>query len=94
MKWTGSDYATRYSISNPNDSATWQKMAAIKMNILRRMDSEPVGVRVCCIKFVQKVVQTQTPGMIADPRVRFLHSPIRVYGQPANMKMGIATGAK
>ena len=24
----------------------------------------------CCIKFVQKVVQVQTPGVVADPRVR------------------------
>ena len=24
----------------------------------------------CCIKFVQRVVQIQTPGVIADPRVR------------------------
>lgn len=24
----------------------------------------------CCIKFVQKVILVQTPGMIADPRVR------------------------
>lgn len=45
-------------------------MAAIKSNILRRMDSAPAGVRICCIKFVQRVVQTQTPGLIADPRVR------------------------
>lgn len=47
-------------------------MAAIKSNILRRMDSAPPSVRVCCIKFVQRVVQTQTPGLIADPRVQSL----------------------
>lgn len=34
------------------------------------MDSAAPGVRICCIKFVQRVVQTQTPGLIADPRVR------------------------
>lgn len=45
-------------------------MAAIKSNIMRRMDSAPPGARICCIKFVQRVVQTQTPGLIADPRVR------------------------
>ena len=45
-------------------------MASIKSNILKRWDTAPVGVRVCCIKFVQKVVQVQTPGVIADPRVR------------------------
>ncbi|KAF2836325.1 hypothetical protein M501DRAFT_267523 [Patellaria atrata CBS 101060] len=58
----------RHIINNPHDSATWQKMAAIKSNILRRMDSSPPGVRVCCIKFIQRVVQTQTPGVISDPR--------------------------
>jgi len=59
-----------YSISDPSDAATWQKMVAIKTSILRRMDNEPAGVRLCCIKFIQSVVQVQTPGMIADPRVR------------------------
>lgn len=45
-------------------------MSAIKSSILKRMDSTPTSVRVCAIKFVQKVVQVQTPGVIADPRVR------------------------
>ncbi|KAL0254366.1 hypothetical protein SLS55_009841 [Diplodia seriata] len=58
----------RYIIGNPHDNANWQKMAQVKSNILRRMDSAPPGVRICCIKFVQRVVQTQTPGLIADPR--------------------------
>jgi len=57
-------------IYNPNDGPSWQKMAAIKSNILRRMDTAPAGVRICCIKFIQRVVQVQTPGLIADPRVR------------------------
>ncbi|EON64294.1 hypothetical protein W97_03525 [Coniosporium apollinis CBS 100218] len=58
----------RHIIYNPTNTATWQKMTAIKSSILRRMDSAPPGVRICCIKFVQRVVQTQTPGLIADPR--------------------------
>ena len=45
-------------------------MASIKSNILKRWDTAATGIRVCCIKFVQKVVQVQTPGVIADPRVR------------------------
>jgi len=44
-------------------------MAAIKLNILKRWDTAATGVRICCVKFVQKVVQVQTPGAIADPRV-------------------------
>ncbi|KAK7521676.1 uncharacterized protein IWZ02DRAFT_442664 [Phyllosticta citriasiana] len=58
----------RHIIYNPHDSSVWTKMATIKSNILRRMDSAPPGARICCIKFVQRVVQTQTPGLIADPR--------------------------
>lgn len=34
------------------------------------MDSAPIAVRICCVKFVQKVVQVETPGLISDPRVR------------------------
>jgi len=51
-------------------------MATIKSNILRRMEKEPSGVKLCCIKFIQRVVQVQTPGQVADPRVRdmkYLH---------------------
>ena len=44
-------------------------MSATKSNILRRMDTEHPGVRVCCLRFVERVVQTQTPGVISDPRV-------------------------
>ena len=64
-------------ISNTNDTKTWRTMSAIKSNILRRMDDAPAGVRVCCIKFVQKVVQAQTAGMISDPRVRRYIPPKR-----------------
>lgn len=58
----------RHIIYNPTDVATWQNMAAIKSNILRRMDSAPPGVKLCCAKFIQRVVQVQTPGVISDPR--------------------------
>ena len=44
-------------------------MAAIKSSILKRFDTAPLGIRVCCIKFVQRVVLVQTPGVITDPRV-------------------------
>lgn len=63
-------YCFSASINNPNDSVTWEKMAAIKSNILKRWDTAAAGIRICCIKFVQRVVQVQTPGVIADPRVR------------------------
>ncbi|CAG8115750.1 unnamed protein product [Penicillium nalgiovense] len=43
-------------------------MSAIKQDILRRMDSFPCPVKLCCAKFIQRVVQVQTPGLISDPR--------------------------
>ncbi|KAI4243778.1 MAG: hypothetical protein L6R42_010659, partial [Xanthoria sp. 1 TBL-2021] len=60
----------RYIISNQHDSATWDRMTAIKSNVFRRWDTASGSVRICCIKFVQGVVQVQTPGVVADPRVR------------------------
>lgn len=68
-----------FSISNPTDSQTWGAMAAIKSSILRRMDKEPSGVKVCCVKFIQRVVQVQTPGQIADPRVRDTKNTFRIF---------------
>lgn len=44
-------------------------MNAVKQEILRKMDSFPCPVKICCVKFLQRVVQVQTPGLIADPRV-------------------------
>ncbi|KAL2444499.1 mRNA cleavage and polyadenylation specificity factor complex subunit pta1 [Exophiala dermatitidis] len=58
----------RRIISHPNESSLWQDMTSMKLNILQRMDSFPVAIRICCIKFVQKVVQVETPGLISDPR--------------------------
>lgn len=72
-RWTGRTESYIWfpdRINNPHDSLLWEKMASIKLNILRRWDTGTTGVRTCCIKFVQKVVQVQTPGVIADPRVR------------------------
>lgn len=59
-------------ISNPSDKATWEKMTAIKSGILKMWDSAAGGVRICCIKFVQRVIQVQTPGSVADPRVSII----------------------
>lgn len=61
-------FVFRHTIEKPKDAETWGKIASIKSSILRRMDTAEPGVRICCIKFVAAVVQTQTPGLIADPR--------------------------
>lgn len=44
-------------------------MLAIKSRILRIWDTAAPGVRICCIKFAQRVVLVQTKGPDADPRV-------------------------
>lgn len=68
------------SVSDRNDAHHWQVMVAIKSNILRRMDTAPSGVRICCIKFVQQVVLVQTP---MDPRVNPPKAPIYAqYSHP------------
>lgn len=74
VEWMVSHVAFSTSITYPLDTQTWDRMAAIKSNILRRWDTASTGIRVCCIKFVQRVVQVQTPGVIADPRVRDLEN--------------------
>ncbi|KAK0119903.1 hypothetical protein ONS95_011330 [Cadophora gregata] len=58
----------RWIINNSYDSATWERMLAIKSRILRMWDSAAPGVRICCIKFAQRVVLVQTKGPDADPR--------------------------
>ncbi|KAJ5312315.1 hypothetical protein PENANT_c011G00443 [Penicillium antarcticum] len=58
----------RHIVNHPDDSKTWETMNAIKQVIFRQMDSFPCPVRICCAKFLQRVVQVQTPGLISDPR--------------------------
>ncbi|KAL1990287.1 hypothetical protein VTN49DRAFT_6126 [Thermomyces lanuginosus] len=58
----------RHVINHPDATSLWQQMTTIKQSILQRMDTSPHPVRVCCIKFVQRVVHVQTPAGIADPR--------------------------
>jgi len=57
-----------YRCTNRNDADTWNKMIAIKSKILSLWDVAPTGVRICCIKFVQRVILVQSKG-ITDPRV-------------------------
>lgn len=58
----------RWIINNSYDGPTWDKMLAIKSRILRIWDNAATGVRICCIKFAQRVVFVQTKGPDADPR--------------------------
>ncbi|KAK4957104.1 hypothetical protein LTR10_005062 [Elasticomyces elasticus] len=58
----------RHTLSVQDSAEVWAKMSSIKSYILRTMDSASAGVRICGIKFIARVVQVQTPGVIADPR--------------------------
>ncbi|PQE07055.1 hypothetical protein CJF30_00009474 [Rutstroemia sp. NJR-2017a BBW] len=58
----------RWIINNPYDIPTWERMVAIKSRILRIWDTAKPGIRICCIKFAQRVVLVQTTGPDADPR--------------------------
>ncbi|PIG83591.1 mRNA cleavage and polyadenylation specificity factor complex subunit [Aspergillus arachidicola] len=40
----------RHIINHPEDSKVWENMTAIKDDILRRWDTSPFSVKVCCIK--------------------------------------------
>jgi symplekin len=55
------------STYHPEEAETWNHLQAIKNAILSQMDSYPPSIKACCVKFIQRVVQTQTPGII-DPR--------------------------
>ena len=58
----------RHITNNREKAQVWTHMQAIKSNILTRFDTGPAGVRIACIKFVQRVVLVQTPGIRTDPR--------------------------
>jgi hypothetical protein len=44
-------------------------MTAIKSRIFKIWDTAPLSVRICCIKFTQRVILVQTLGPEKDARV-------------------------
>ncbi|KAI0106219.1 mRNA cleavage and polyadenylation specificity factor complex subunit [Nemania sp. FL0031] len=62
------DLETFVRINNSYDSATWERMTAIKTRIRDIWDTAPLTVRICCIKFVQRVVLAQTSSVNPEPR--------------------------
>ncbi|KAI1769457.1 hypothetical protein GGR53DRAFT_472564 [Hypoxylon sp. FL1150] len=60
--------ALRWIINNSWDVHTWEHMTAIKTRILRIWDTAPPTLRICCIKFVQRVVLAQTPSVNPEPK--------------------------
>ena len=75
------------SVSAPKDKLTWQTLSQIKSNILKRLDDAPAGVKICCVRFVQRVVYTQTPGLIADPRVSYAKAATLVFSSTLNSSL-------
>ncbi|KFY51774.1 hypothetical protein V496_08775 [Pseudogymnoascus sp. VKM F-4515 (FW-2607)] len=61
-------FVLRWIINNPYDKPTWERMAAIKTRILRIWDTAAPGIRICCIKFSQRVVLAQTAPPDGDGR--------------------------
>ncbi|CAJ2512864.1 Uu.00g009830.m01.CDS01 [Anthostomella pinea] len=60
--------AMRWIINNSYDTSTWQRMTAIKTRILRIWETAPVTIRMCCVKFAQRIVLAQTPSVNTEPR--------------------------
>ncbi|KAI0869341.1 mRNA cleavage and polyadenylation specificity factor complex subunit [Hypoxylon argillaceum] len=60
--------AMRWTINNSYDTATWEKMTAIKTRIRDIWDTAPLTVRICCIKFIQRVVLAHTSSVNPEPR--------------------------
>ncbi|KAI1775021.1 hypothetical protein F4818DRAFT_58648 [Hypoxylon cercidicola] len=60
--------ALRWIINNSWDTHTWEHMTAIKTRILRIWDAAPPTIRMCCIKFAQRVVLAQTPSVNPEPK--------------------------
>lgn len=65
MDWT--NVAT--SINNSYDNMTWERMTHIKSRILKIWETADTSVRICCIKFAQRVVLAQTASNPHEPRV-------------------------
>lgn len=57
---------TFYRIHNPYERSPWDNMITIKQKILRIWDDATSAVRLCCVKFAQRVVLAQTTAISAE----------------------------
>lgn len=60
--------ALRWIINNGYDTITWEKMVGIKQRILQIWDTAAPSVKICCVKFAQRVVLAQTASSGAEHR--------------------------
>ncbi|KAK3953167.1 hypothetical protein QBC32DRAFT_210791 [Pseudoneurospora amorphoporcata] len=58
----------RWIISNTYHPQSWLAMSAIKSKILSIWEGAPTPVKLCCIKFVQRVILAQTASNGAEPK--------------------------
>ena len=68
----GANLSLINSIHNSYHKESWEAMTAIKSRILQIWDSAPTPVKICCIKFVQRVILTQTASNGMEQKVRSL----------------------
>ncbi|CAN8099045.1 unnamed protein product [Discula destructiva] len=61
-------HAMRWIIHNSYERGPWDELMAIKQRILRIWDGAASAVRLCCIKFAQRVVLAQTTANSMDKR--------------------------
>ena len=58
-----------HSIQNAYHPPAWEAMSAIKSKILSVWEGAPTPVKICCIKFVQRVILAQTASNGNEPKV-------------------------
>ncbi|KAL2758824.1 hypothetical protein ACRALDRAFT_1080491 [Sodiomyces alcalophilus JCM 7366] len=58
----------RWIINNSYDNMTWEHMTNIKARILQIWETAQPTIRICCIKFAQRVVLAQSPANPQEPR--------------------------
>lgn len=65
----GQELTSGCRINNSYDTITWERIISIKQRILQIWDHAVPSVRICCVKFVQRVVLAQSVASGAEPRV-------------------------
>lgn len=60
------------SMNNGYDTTTWERMVGIKQKVFQIWDKAPPTLRICCIKFAQRVILAQSVASGAEPRVRIV----------------------
>ncbi|KAK7701097.1 hypothetical protein SLS64_010428 [Diaporthe eres] len=65
-------HVLRWIIHNPYERSPWDDMITIKQKILRIWDDAASAVKLCCIKFAQRVVLAQTTATSMEKRINGL----------------------